>query len=272
MSSQVQDFKLPNGWQNSNPQTFEGLASSLEQIHKNAYTSSVKAVNRLATIRNYLIGYYIVEYEQKGLDRAKYGEKLLKNIEARLNTRGMNETLFKISRAFYLKYPKIKDYLAGKSATPSHEFETPANRIIENLSFSHIREIMTVEDSFARFFYETECIKCCWSVKELRRQIATNLFFRAGISQNPKKLLQQTVSETPLGYGIKEPFTFEFLNLPARPFNESDLEGAIMDHLQEFLLEMGKGFCFEARQKRIVIDDEYYFVDLVFTIGFCTAM
>lgn len=275
MSSQIQDFKLPNDWQNSNPQTFEGLASSLEQIHKNAYTASVKAVNKLATIRNYLIGYYIVEYEQKGLDRAKYGEKLLKNIEARLNTRGMNETLFKNCRRFYQIYPKIKGYLAnGISPTLSDEFETPAEKLVTSMSFSHIIEIMTVEDSFARFFYETECIKCCWSVKELRRQIATNLFFRAGISLDPKKLLQQTVSETPLSYGIKEPFTFEFLNLPARPFNESDLEGAIMDHLQEFLLEMGKGFCFEARQKRIVIDDEYYFVDLVFynRILHCTVI
>lgn len=149
MSSQIQDFKLPNDWQNSNPQTFEGLASSLEQIHKNAYSASVKAVNKLATIRNYLIGYYIVEYEQKGLDRAKYGEKLLKNIEARLNTRGMNETLFKNCRRFYQIYPKIKGYLAsGISPTLLDEFETPAKRIIENLSFSHIREIMTVEDPF----------------------------------------------------------------------------------------------------------------------------
>ncbi|SHK91343.1 Predicted nuclease of restriction endonuclease-like (RecB) superfamily, DUF1016 family [Fibrobacter sp. UWEL] len=261
MSSQISDFKLPSGWENAKPQTFEKLAYSLEQIHKNTYSASVKAVNKLATIRNYLIGYYIVEYEQKGLDRAKYGEKLLKSIEARLNTRGLNETLFKISRQFYLIYPKIKDYLSGISATPSHQFETPAHRIIENLSFSHIREIMTVDDPFARFFYETECIKCCWSVKELRRQIATNLFFRAGISQDPKKLLEQTKSNQTLSYGIKEPFTFEFLNLPARQFNENDLEGAIMDHLQEFLLEMGKGFCFEARQKRIVIDDEYYFAN-----------
>jgi len=265
MSSQISDFKLPSGWENAKPQTFEKLAYSLEQIHKNAYSASVKAVNKFATIRNYLIGYYIVEYEQKGLDRAKYGEKLLKSIEARLNTRGLNETLFKNCRRFYQIYPKIKDYLiSGISPTLLDKFETPPEKLLSGLSFSHIREILTVDDAFARYFYEAECIKCCWSVRELQRQIATNLFFRAGISQDPKKLLEQTKSNQTLSYGIKEPFTFEFLNLPARQFNENDLEGAIMDHLQEFLLEMGKGFCFEARQKRIVIDDEYYFADLVF--------
>lgn len=265
MSNQIQDFKLPSGWENAVPQNFESLASSLEQIHKNAYSASVKAVNRLATVRNYLIGFYIVEYEQKGLDRAKYGEKLLKNIEKRLNTRGMNETLFKNCRRFYILYPKIKDYLvSGISPTSSDEFETSPEKLISSMSFSHIVEIMTVDDSFARFFYETECIKCCWSVKELRRQIATNLFFRAGISNDPKKLLQPTISGVSPNYGIKEPFTFEFLNLPARPFNENELESALMDHLQEFLLELGKGFCFEARQKCIVIDEEYYFIDLVF--------
>ena len=235
---------------------------------------------------NYVIGFYIVEYEQHGNDRAKYGDKLLKRLAERVNKRGINETLLKVSRAFYLNYPHVKSYLEGKSATPSHQsalvssmassessergamkshqFITPAEQIISQLSFSHIREIMTVDDSFARFFYETECMRCCWSVKELRRQISTNLYFRAGISQKPELLLAGThINSTP-ALSIRDPFSFEFLDLRPEAFTETDLENALITHLQDFLLEMGKGFCFEARQKRMLIDDEYYFADLVF--------
>ena len=147
---------------------------------------------------------------------------------------------------------------------PSDFLETLAEDIIAKLSFSHIVEIMTLEDSFERFFYETECIKCCWNVQELRRQIATNLFFRSGISQNPKKLLATTKTNNISSLSIKEPFSFEFLGLRAEQFTETDLENALINHLQEFILELGKGFCFEARQKRMIIDDEYYYADLVF--------
>ena len=98
----------------------------------------------------------------------------------------------------------------------------------------------------------------------MRRQIVTNLYFRTGISKNPELLLQQTEIQTTPAFTIKDPFSFEFLDLKAENFTESDLENALISHLQEFLLEFGKGFCFEARQKRMIIDDEYYFADLVF--------
>ena len=134
------------------------------------------------------------------------------------------------------------------------------------MSFSHIIEIMTQDDPLARFFYETECIKGTWSVKELRRQIATNLYFRSGVSKDPKKLLATIKPETNTpSLAIRQPFTFEFLGLKAKDvITEGDLEEALISHLQDFLLELGKGFCFEARQKRIIIDDEYYYPDLVF--------
>ena len=244
--------------------SFDELSVCVKDLHSVAYSSAVKAINRFATIRNFLIGFYFVEYEQNGKDRATYGEKLLKKLEEKVKTKGLNETLFKICRQFYLNYPQVKDFLLQKSATPSHQFETSAEKLISNLSFSHIREILTIDDKFERFFYETECIKCCWSVKELRRQISTNLFFRSGISDNPQKLLSQTVQDNALMLGIKEPFTFEFLGLNPKTFNENELENALIDHLQDFLLELGKGFCFEARQKRMIIDDEYYYADLVF--------
>lgn len=144
-------------------------------------------------------------------------------------------------------------------------FVTDPEILVSRLSFSHIVEILPIKDSFERFFYEFECIRCGWSVKELRRQIATTLYFRAGISKNPEKLLEKTVSGSTESFlSIKDPFAFEFLGLDAKEtVDESDIEQALMDHLTDFLLEMGKGFCFEARQKRIIIDDEYYFIDLV---------
>ena len=148
----------------------------------------------------------------------------------------------------------------------SNQFVTDPDVLVNNLSFSHIREIMVLNDAFERFFYETECMKCNWNVRELRRQIKTNLYVRAGISKKPELLLKKSVDNVNgTMLSIKDPFTFEFLGLDARDaVSESDLEQALMDHLQEFMLELGEGFCFEARQKRIIIDDKYYFIDLVF--------
>lgn len=274
---------IPEDWENAEMKDFSQLSQLIQQVHKVTQSETVKAINRNLTLRNWLIGHYIVEYEQKGNDRAKYGDKLLKSLEDFLKTPGLNETTFKLSRNFYLLYPQMKDLLVSKSATLSHKLQgidnkndakgatshylqTPAHEIISRLSFSHIREIMTQDEPLARYFYETECIRCNWSVRELRRQIATNLYVRAGASQNPDKLIKSLeYTEREIQEEIKQPFFFEFLGLNAREVvEEKDLEQALIDHLQEFLLELGKGFCFEARQKRLIIDDEYYYADLVF--------
>ena len=253
---------------------FEFLASSIKEISAKASNAAKRAVNQSMTLRNWAIGYYIVEYEQGGSDRAEYGANLLKNLEQKIDEKGMNVTLFKWCRQFYLLYPQIGATVSHlfalstdlNTTKESFQFKTDANTLLNNLSFSHIREIMVLEDEFERFFYETECIKCNWSVRELRRQIKTNLYVRAGMSKNPKKLLEVTTDKTDTYLpAIKDPFTFEFLGLDAREsVSETDLEQALMDHLQEFMIELGQGFCFEARQKRIIIDDKYYFVDLVF--------
>jgi len=281
---------IANGWQHKDTPTFEELSTSILQTHQSAQASAIKAVNQMATIRNWLIGCYIVEYEQKGCDRAKYGDRLLKRLEEQVNTKGLNETLFLASRRFYTYYPQIGEVLklpirptaldefktsvsisatspkSEKSATLLPKFMTPASELISKLSFSHIREIMLQDDPLARFFYETECIKGTWSVRELRRQISTNLYFRSGASKDPQRMLSTIKPETNTpALTIRQPFTFEFLGLNAKDvITESDLEEALISHLQEFLLELGKGFCFEARQKRMIIDDEYYFADLVF--------
>ena len=188
---------LAEVWAKKQSPTFEELSASILQTHQTAQTGALRAVNQMATLRNWLIGCYIVEYEQKGCDRAKYGDKLLKRLEESVTTKGLNVTLFQTSRLFYNFYPQIGNLIYATPshklqtgqicATPSHEFVTPAKEILAKLSFSHIREILTQDDPLARFFYETECIKGTWSVKELRRQIATNLYLRSGVSKDPKQ-------------------------------------------------------------------------------------
>ena len=259
--------------------SFVELTHVIQSTHDAAQTCAVKAINRMQTMRNWLIGYYIVEFEQHGKDRAEYGSQLLKKLEERVNRKGLNVTLFKNARNFYLLYPQMVDNFVflnvplsncegiPKSPTVLDQLKTSGKLIIAKLSFSHIVEIMAVDDSLARYFYEQECIKCTWSVRELRRQISTNLYVRAGISTNPEKMMSLPTMKghDSNALQIREPFTFEFLGLKAQEVvTEHDIEEALISHLQEFLLELGKGFCFESRQKRIVIDDEYYYPDLVF--------
>ena len=277
--------------------SFNDLTSIIQTTHDAAKSSAVKAINRMQTMRNWLIGYYIVEYEQHGKDRAEYGTQLLKKLEERVNRKGMTRNTFQSARNFYRMYPQIiENFQINKSAsmssksymdttnsisntesvdnqsdgicpTVSCKFQTSGKTIISRLSYSHIYEIMKVSDPLARYFYEQECIKCTWSVRELRRQISTNLYVRAGISSNPEKMLSlpSIQGHDSVDLQIRQPFTFEFLGLKAQDVvDEHDLEDALISHLQEFILELGKGFCFESRQKRIIIDDEYYYPDLVF--------
>ncbi|WP_337395683.1 PDDEXK nuclease domain-containing protein [Prevotella sp.] len=275
-------MELPfEDWSNT-LHSFGDLTSIIQTTHDAALSSAVKAINRMQTMRNWLIGYYIVEYEQNGKDRAEYGAKLLKKLEERVNRKGISTTLLKNSRSFYLHYPQMVDNLVSaisptvsgklvkqeeKSPTVSDQFKTSGKKIISSLSFSHIVELLTLDDPLARYFYEQECIKCTWSVRELRRQISTNLYVRAGISTNPDKLLSlpSVQGHDSAELQIRQPFTFEFLGLKAQDIvDEHDLEEALISHLQEFILELGKGFCFESRQKRNIIDDEYFYPDLVF--------
>ena len=140
--------------------SFEDLAISIKDVSMKASSAAKGAVNQLMTMRNWCIGYYIVEYEQDGKDRAEYGSNLLKNLEKRIDEKGMNSTLFKWCRLFYTMYPQIGATVShlfkipeiGKSATASHEFVTEPETLINGLSFSHLREIMVIKDSFERFF------------------------------------------------------------------------------------------------------------------------
>ena len=281
--------------------SFEQLAQKIITVDDSMRGVAVKTINQATTLRNWIIGRYIVEYEQNGSDRAKYGDNLLKSLEKRIGQKGLNVTLFQLSRLFYRDYPHIGTLVSANHATVLHklplseiyatvshklpeidsfavnkknagklseQFNTPPENLVSALSFSHIRELLTIEDPLVRFFYETECIRGTWSVRELRRQIVSNLHIRIGLSEDKMKAMMLADSKaerhTPL-LQIRDPYTFEFLGLQAKDVvTESDIEEALLGHLQEFLLELGKGFCFEARQKRIIIDGEYYFADLVF--------
>ena len=281
------------------------LISQIQSIDGSLKQEAGKAVNRLLTIRNWLIGYYIVEYEQKGEDKAKYGDNLLKIISATLNLKGLSETNLKLNRLFYIAYSTIaqnvldelKNKIIGIGQT-SDEFENNligirqtsdeltesiigidqtlpdqsygelSEKMINSLSFSHITLLLPLESPLKRAFYAIEAIKGTWSVRELKRQINSLLYERSGISKKPEELLAQLHGKTerqPATSFIKDIYTFEFLGLPFKDaVEETDLETALLDNLQDFLLEMGHGFCLEARQKRILIGDEYFFIDLVF--------
>jgi predicted nuclease of restriction endonuclease-like (RecB) superfamily len=289
---------------------FNNLIQKLQVTHNTFYATAVKAVNTAMTIRNWLFGYYIVEYEQNGEDRAKYGSRLLKELSDNIHVKGISETNLKIFRQFYLTYPSISQTLPDLfkqvtiiqavseqfSEKPGQIRQTasdklqvididsiqrrskdvddgkkpgfPPEKLLQTLSFSHFVELVKLDDPLKRAFYELECIRGTWSVRELQRQIESLYFERSGLSKDKEKISQLinrgAVQLVPHDV-INNPFTVEFLGLNDRTLvTESDLEQALLDHLQEFLLELGYGFCFEARQKRILIDDEYYFIDLVF--------
>lgn len=237
-------------------------------------------MNRLLTIRNWLIGYYIVEYEQKGEDRAKYGANLLNVLSSSLDIKGLSFTNLKLNRLFYIAFPQIgqavsdqfilQNSLTGIVQTPSAQSAEGvlSEKIITNLSFSHITLLLAVDDPLKRAFYAVEAIKGTWSVRDLKRQINSLLFERSGMSKKPELLLENLdgkIERQPQTSFVKDIYTFEFLGLPASDaVEESDLETALLNHFQQFLMEMGYGFCLEARQKRILIGDTYYFIDLVF--------
>ena len=277
---------------------FEALVKHISTIQSTLQAQAAHAVNLALTARNWLMGCYIVEFEQNGEDRAAYGEQLLKKLEQRLNVKGLNERRFREFRRLYLVYPQLKEpiaqyILAGSEIrhTLSAEFTdpirrsptaessqyiqsaqnkwiTPPEKLFSRLSSTHLNVISPIDNPVKRAFYEMEAIRGCWSVKELERQINSLYYERSGLSQNKETLsalVQRQAMQLQPKDIINTPVTLEFLGLNDRTLvTENDLEQSILDNLQHFLLEMGHGFCFEARQKRILIDGDYFFADLVF--------
>lgn len=287
---------------------FEALVKHISTIQSTLQAQAAHAVNLALTARNWLMGCYIVEFEQNGEDRAAYGEQLLKKLEKRLNIKGLNERRFREFRRLYLVYPQLKEPIAlyltsqirhtiyaeftdpirrlltAKSdneirrlataessqhiQSAQNKWSTPPERLFNRLSSTHLNVISPIDNPVKRAFYEMEAIRGCWSVKELERQINSLYYERSGLSKNKEALsalVQQQATPLQPKDIINTPITLEFLGLNDRALvTESDLEQSILDNLQRFLLEMGHGFCFEARQKRILIDEDYFFADLVF--------
>ena len=281
---------------------FENLSETLLNLNKVFEDGTAKAINRNITARNWLVGYYIVNYEQNGKDRAEYGEKIIRKLADRLNKKSLSYRNLQLYKQFYLEFKvlesPIKTYILDEfkseetlisnanlnlieeksdskdsansvcTIQDNKEIHIPAELLFKNISYSHFTLIMGVENPLARTFYEIETIKGVWTVRELKRQIDTNYFERSAISTNPEKIslaVQSKTQKMNLQDVIKTPYVYEFLGLKnSEVIDETDLENALMNHLEEFLLELGTGFCFEARQKRIVVDDDYFFCDLIF--------
>ncbi|HLD44157.1 MAG TPA: PDDEXK nuclease domain-containing protein [bacterium] len=265
--------------------TFGKLVQSIIDTHQGCLGRATKAVNVNLTLRNWLIGYYIQEYTKKGVDRATYGERLVEKLSVVLEKRNVprcdRRELYRYCQ-FYITYPQIVESLPPQfklqiiaktknskivdSVTP--QLCLGGKQLLETLSFTHFAELLNVDDSLKRVFYEHECLRGNWSVRELKRQIDSLYYERCGLSKNKQKLV--TIVCTQSGRTqpedvIRDPYVFEFLGIkPQEVMDESTLETALLNKLQSFLLELGHGFCFEARQKRIPIDDEFFYVDLVF--------
>lgn len=279
---------------------FDRLVSNITSVQDVLQTQAAHAINLALTTRNWLIGYYIVEYEQNGEDRAQYGEQLLKKLAKRLERKGLGERRLYEFRQMYSTYPnlamEVVAYLHGsntnilrsataklqivsggseklRSATAklpenTEAWATPPSKLFSRLSATHLILLSGISEPLKRAFYEQEAIRGCWTVKELDRQVSSLYYERMGLSKN-KKALQKQLAENNRSLVpsdiIRNPVTLEFLGLQSQDvFTETKLESAILNHLQHFLLEMGTGFCFEARQKRILVDHDYFKADLVF--------
>ncbi|KAF5037121.1 putative nuclease YhcG [anaerobic digester metagenome] len=231
-----------------------GILGKVIGLLNKARTEIVSNVNKTMVYTYYEIGRIIVEEEQKGKGRAEYGLQLVEELSQKLSKefgKGFSSTNIKQMRSFYNIY--------SKGQTASDEF---------NLSWSHYLKLMRIDDDNERKFYEIEAYKNNWSLRELQRQYDSALYTRIALSRDKEKVLELAekglVVEKPKD-AIKDPYILEFIGLPEKSiYSESELEQKLIDKLEYFLLELGTGFTFVARQKRISFDEKHFRIDLVF--------
>ena len=231
------------------------LIESIKEIIITSRKNIVRSVNTEMLSAYWNIGKLIVEDEQKNQERAQYGEQTLKTISKRLTAElgsGFSLTNLKAMRKFFLIYRK-------------------GQTLSDQLSWSHYCELLTISDNNKRSFYEKECVASKWSVRELKRQLDSSLYERLLLSRGKEnkeevKRLAEKGQEIEKPEDIlKDPYVFEFVGLPEnKPVMEADLEDALINHIEKFLLELGKGFMFVGRQQRITFDNEHYYADMVF--------
>ena len=258
---------------------FERISALIEESRKKVAT----AVNIAEVYTKYEIGRHIVEDEQEGKARAAYGKQVLQILSQKLTYKfgsGWSLETLKSARKFYLVYAP---QTIGSTALTQSTKETGKTNLVNSvdqiqiapaephkfvLSWSHYLVLMRIKDDGARSFYEVECAKQNWGVRWLQRQVGSSLYERIALSSDRDKVVRMAkegeIIEQPADI-IKNPVTLEFLGLkPDAAYSETKLENAIIDKMQTFLLEMGKGFLFEARQKRFTFDEDNFYVDLVF--------
>ncbi|MBU4252002.1 MAG: PDDEXK nuclease domain-containing protein [Candidatus Omnitrophota bacterium] len=248
----MKDKKIKNGGLIKADRQSQGIYLRIRKIIENARGNVARAINAEMVVAYWQIGKEIVDEEQRGKSRAEYGKKILENLSKRLLDefgKGFDDSNLWNMRKFYLTYPIL-------------------DAVRRELSWTHYRILMRVEKPEARSFYEIECINNNWSARELERQKGSLLFERLALSKDKKGLLrlarkgQEIVSYEDM---IKDPYVLEFTGLsPQSKLYESKLEQALIDNLSKFLLELGKGFTFVARQKRISLDGDHFYIDLVF--------
>jgi predicted nuclease of restriction endonuclease-like (RecB) superfamily len=274
----------------------KALVNAISQTDRVLAAQAVQAVNIGLTLRNWFIGYYIAEYELRGADRAAYGESLVPALAKALRSRKVSNAGSRqlyAYLAFYRTYPAIVRTASALSVVRAVGLVTPkaltkkvptvsalsagtstapTESLLTRLSYSHFALLIEQEDALKRCFYEVESLRGNWSVRELQRQIDTQYFERTALSRNKKavaripsaaaKKARQLSAPAQI---IRDPYVFEFLGIqPQEVMSEARLENALLDKLQFFLLELGHGFCFEARQRRLLIGGKHFFVDLVF--------
>ncbi len=233
----------------------------------------VKQVNLVQLMTYYTIGRWIVEEQQCGVKRAQYGAQVIRRLSEALSEkfgRGFSKANLEFARKFYLTYQDriaetvFRQFAVEKTETLFRQFGAD---VPFSVSWSHYLILMRISNADERNFYEIEARKNSWSVKELGRQYGSSLYERLFLSTNKEKVMQMSKKgqsyETPTDV-IKDPYVLEFLGLQERPeYTESELESRIINHLQAFLMEMGKGFTFVGRQVRFTFDEEHFRVDLV---------
>lgn len=258
------------------------LAEKIEILVTEARKKVASVANTAQVYTYYEIGRYIIEDEQGGKLRAEYGKGVLKRVSERLTERlgkGWSVDTLENARNFYNIYAKSEpvvrksDAPIGKSEPVARILEITENRNLWSLNhrftlpWSHYQILTHVKDSDARSFYEIEAFKQQWSKRQLQRQIGSGLYERLALSRDKDEVMRLAVEgqvvEKPSDI-MKDPLVLEFIGLkPDASYSETDLESAIISRLQDFLLEMGKGFLFEARQKRFTFEERHFYIDLV---------
>ncbi len=239
---------IPN---NSN-KNYEGLLSRISETYKQGFQRAVAAVNTNMVTTYWKIGQYIVEFEQGGQVKAEYGKALLENLSKDLSSlhgKGFSRSNLNYMRLFYQRYPICEE-------------------LPHKLNWTHFCELVKIDNPLERSFYEKQTIIENWSTTDLIRQKKASLFLRLAASKNKEGILklskQGNIIQQPIDL-IRNPCVLEFLKIPEPyQFSETELETRLIDHLQEFLLEMGKGFAFIGRQYRITLGNRNHYVDLVF--------